>query len=162
MTVEFSGKKAYGPASTFKSYLDSIGRSIDIQGNLFCCGFATCNLARDPISSIIRCVNSAWPQVAVANIDRKGVGHFLPHPMINKKNLSAFNDRDQKLLAFFFLGAFQTEAIKNKWKKDQLPLSCVHFARGSTRDLIGFGMCPVSTYSAAISGCCEHASEYPP
>ena len=34
---------------------------------------------------------------------------------------NVFPDEGQQLLLFFVLGAFQVEAIKHKWKKDENP-----------------------------------------
>ena len=121
MVVDFEGKRAYGPASTFKLYLDNLGWIIQPDGSLLLGEFASCNIVHDSIPFITKCVKDAWPSFALSNVDRKGIGDFEPHPTINSRVLAAFADQDQKLLAYFFLGAFQPEAIKHKWKKDHAP-----------------------------------------
>ena len=121
MTNSFQGKRAFGPASTFKLYLDNLGWTLHPDGILSCGQIRQCDIAHDSIPYLVKCVKAAWPECALSNVDRKGVGSFSPHPTINQRVMAAFSDSDQKLLAYYFLGAFQPEAIKDKWKKDHRP-----------------------------------------
>ena len=81
----------------------------------------TIHLLTDPLPFILKTFRSAWPESLLMHIDRKGFGDYIPHPTISAKIFSSFCDADQALLAYFFLGSFQVESIKSKWKPDADP-----------------------------------------
>ena len=144
MTVEFQGKKAFGPASSFKSYLDSVGWSIDQSGILRCGNFASCDVAHDSISTIISCVRKAWPEVALSNVDRKGVGDFLPHAKINQKFvylLFAIETRNFWLTSFLVLSKLKPL----KTNGNRIKHLCALFAKGLILDHIGIWSVPNSS-----------------
>ena len=118
MSCDFHGTKTYGPASSFRAYLNLVGWTIQDDGAIWCGNARFCNIATDSMQSIKQTFRSAWPEVILSFVDRKGVGDFLPDPTISQRIFSSFSDGDQKLLAYYVLGAFQVEGIKSKWKHE--------------------------------------------
>ena len=112
--ADFQGKRPYGPASAFAVYCANVGWSIQPDGLLKCSTALSCNLLRDPLPCILHVLKSSWPQVLIQQIDRKGVGDFIPDLSISHRILRVFPDEDQQLLLFLIMGAFQVETIKHK------------------------------------------------
>ena len=118
LSKTFSGTKTYGPASTFRAYLNLVGWTLQDDGTIWCSNALFCNLANDSMKTIVQTFRKAWPQVLLSFVDRKGIGDYMPDPFITQRIFSSFSDSDQKLLAYYVLGAFQVEGIKTKWKHE--------------------------------------------
>ena len=121
MAFEYDGFKPYGPASAFKRYCTIVGWHVEQGGLLKCSSALSCNLLQDSMSTILSTMDKAWSLVLIHNVDRKGVGDYVPDLEISHKVFKAFSDDDQKLLSFYFLGSFQVATIKAKWKEDEVP-----------------------------------------
>ena len=121
MACLFQGIKPFGPASSFQRYCQIVNWKLMNDGTLMCSDTLSCHLFNDPLSSILKTMKLAWSSVLIDNLDRKGVGDYIPNLEINHKVFQAFSDDDQKLLSFYFLGSFQVNCIKHKWNPDQTP-----------------------------------------
>ena len=119
---QFEGKRAFGPATAFAVYCANAGWTLDQDGLLHCSMALTCNILRDPLPVILKTLKLAWPLVMLNEIDRKGVGDFIPDLSVSHRIFRVLPDDDQQLLLYFLTGAFQVESIKCKWKKDAVPL----------------------------------------
>ena len=121
MVLDFQGFKPFGPASAFKRYCSVAGWTISSDGSIKCGEVLRCNLLHDTMPTILSTLKKAWSLVLIQNVDRKGVGDYIPDLDINHKVFQAFTDDDQKLLSFYFLGSFQVATIKAKWNADEIP-----------------------------------------
>ena len=118
----FDGARAFGPASTFKLYLQSVDWSFQEDGTLQCGLCLKCNIWTDSFSFISSVIKRAWPLMVLQNLERKGTGDYIPHSPFAHRVFASFPDADQKLLLYFFSGALQNDSIRAKWKTDQTPL----------------------------------------
>ena len=121
MSTLFQGRRPYGPASAFSVYCDNVGWTLHDDAVLECTPTLTCNLLHDPLPDILDTLKKAWPYVVVQQVDRKGVGDFIPDSDMLHNVLKIFSDADQQLLLFYVLGSFQVDGIKHKWKHDSTP-----------------------------------------
>ena len=121
LSFDFQGSRPFGPATAFNKYCSLVGWQFTADGTLQCSTALKCHLFNDPLPNILRTLRRAWPMVLIQNVDRKGVGDYIPNLELTQKVFSAFSDDDQKLLSFYFLGSFQVSTIKAKWNADEVP-----------------------------------------
>ena len=114
----YNGRRPFGPASTFKRYLDIIGWDIDINGTLTGPDHYQCNVFSDSTRDCVSCLRQAWPLFMIQQINRKGIGDFNIHPSITRDVFQSYSNEDQLLLTHNLLGAFQSDKQKAIWADD--------------------------------------------
>eukprot|EP00435_Cladocopium_sp_Y103_P066489 s149_g28.t1 len=118
LAASFSGVRPFGPATTLRKYLDTLGWSIDSEGTLTGPEHMTVNLLTDSTDVICRAFIAAWPHFLVQNLSRKGTGDYIPHPSITAKCMVKFPPRDQGILVRNLVGGFQTGMTQKQWDTD--------------------------------------------
>ena len=115
---DFQGSRPFGPASSFRRYLQLVGW--DVCPNAKLCGPDHCSidLLGDSCSKIAHTFRKAWPHFLISNLSRKGTGDFLPHSTITARVMARFSFADQALLLRNLAGGFQTAAIQRIWGSD--------------------------------------------
>eukprot|EP00438_Fugacium_kawagutii_P020276 Skav227633 [mRNA] locus=scaffold3692:113888:115465:- [translate_table: standard] len=115
LACQDQASSSFGPAGSFRKYLDSVGLHLTAEGTLICAPFLRCNLLVDSSKCIKETLRSWWPRFMVNHIERKGIGEVHLHPRQSAKCFASLTATEQKLLLHNMLGAFQSEAIKAKW-----------------------------------------------
>eukprot|EP00438_Fugacium_kawagutii_P033784 Skav218498 [mRNA] locus=scaffold3758:36377:39745:- [translate_table: standard] len=109
--------RTFGPAGSFRKYLDQVGLSLNDDGVIFLSPFHRCNILTDSSKSIKESFRTWWPRFLVNEINRKGIGECHLHARLTAQCFVTFPDAHQKLLLHNLLGAFQSESIKARWDK---------------------------------------------
>eukprot|EP00435_Cladocopium_sp_Y103_P010479 s2347_g2.t1 len=118
LAASFSGTRPFGPATTLRKYLDTIGWSISADAVMTGPDHLTLNLLTDSTHVLCRTVASAWLYFLVQNLSRKGTGDYIPHPRINATVMSKFPVRDQGILVRNLVGGSQTGMTQKQWDSD--------------------------------------------
>ena len=118
MAASYTGTRPYGPASTFKRYLDLIDWSVQSDGTLIGPEHFQCNLFNDSTRDCVTCLRQAWPLYLIQQINRKGIGEFNLHPTLTRDVFQSYTNEEQLLLTHNLLGAFQSEKQKSLWAED--------------------------------------------
>eukprot|EP00438_Fugacium_kawagutii_P001979 Skav210047 [mRNA] locus=scaffold706:505896:511097:- [translate_table: standard] len=107
----------FGPAGSFRRYLDHVGLSMNPDGTIFLSPFLRCNVLHDSSKAIKESFRTWWPRFLVNEVNRKGIGECHLHARLSAQCFAALPDAHQKLLLHNMLGAFQSETIKARWDK---------------------------------------------
>ena len=118
MAASYTGTRPYGPASTFKRYLDLIDWSVQSDGTLIGPEHFQCNLFNDSTRDCVTCLRQAWPLYLIQQINRKGIGEFNLHPTLTRDVFQSYTNEEQLLLTHNLLEPFQSEKQKSLWAED--------------------------------------------
>ena len=113
--VEYEGKRPFGPASTFKTYLHQVGWTIESNGDISGPDHLKCNILNDHTKRIVNVFKLMWNFSILNMTDRKGFGEFLPDPALSIRIFSKMQDEEQQLIKLNLVGGYQTESMKAKW-----------------------------------------------
>eukprot|EP00435_Cladocopium_sp_Y103_P025505 s2767_g6.t1 len=108
----------FGPATTLRKYLDTLGWSISPDATLTGPEHMSVHLFKDSTDVICRTFVDAWPYFLVQNLSRKGTGEFFRHPRVTARTLAKFPPRDQGILVRNMIGGFQTGMTQKQWDSD--------------------------------------------
>ena len=141
----FQGKRAYGPASSFRKYLDLVSWSISPDGKISGQGFPkSTNCLHSSTKELTRDMKRAFGIFVYQQVShRKGLGQVTWNIPDTIEVFSKFPEHNQAILANHIIGGFQNEVKKSKWdmeSSNRCPLcqqvddqrhrflDCVHFA----------------------------------
>lgn len=113
--VEWNGTKPFGPATSLKQYLRQTGWVLALDGLLTGPDYLQCNLLTDSCKFITKTVRLMWNHHLLTQVNRKGVGDFIPDVRLFHAAFSRLDVKDQSILKLNVTGAFQTQAQKAKW-----------------------------------------------
>ena len=118
LALSHNSPKAWGPASTFRVYMDKLGWTFDAIGNITAPHNLTIDLCNASTKDISRFVSDAWSIFAIAQIMRRGVGQYEIHPTLTSEVFFSLPYHDQHIIALNLVGGFQTESQKAIWCSD--------------------------------------------
>ena len=118
MACEHTSIKAWGPASALCLYLGRLGWKLSIDGFLQISCTRQINLLTTSTKEIACFVSETWPDVVLAQVNRKGIGDFPLHSSITIKAFGQIPSCEQNFVALAMVGGFQTEGQKTKWAED--------------------------------------------
>ena len=113
--VDFTGSRAFGPASTFRLYLDQVGWSIFGDSTIQGPEHLSCNLLVDSTKFIVNTYKKMWEVYLRDTMDRKGMGDFVINTSLARNVFVKLADEEQQLLSLNVVGGFQTEKKKASW-----------------------------------------------
>ena len=116
--ASYTGTRPYGPATTFKRYLELIDWTVESDGTMIGPDHYRCNLFIDSTKDCVACLRQAWPLFVIQQINRKGIGDHHLHPTITRDVFQSFSNEEQLLLTHNLLGAFQSDKQKALWADD--------------------------------------------
>ena len=123
----FVGKKAFGPATSFRKYLDFVGWSIAPDGSLSGPGMpSSTNCLHSSSKEVVRDLKHAFRSFVYTQVShRQGLSQVTLDIPSTLKVFSKFSADNQAILANHILGGFQNEYKKSKWAPEanhQCPL----------------------------------------
>ena len=121
--VEYSGSRPFGPASTFKVYLNQVGWTIEANGDIAGPDHFRCNMLKDHCTKIVNVFKQMLTFSILTLTDRKGVGDFLPDPALSIRFFSKLQDDEQQLVKLNVAGGYQTDSMKAK-RDDKVNGNC--------------------------------------
>lgn len=105
--VAYTGQRPFGPASTFKVYLNQVGWSVSDNGDIVGPEHFRCNLLTDHCRKIINTFRQMWCFSLMNLTDRKGIGDFLPDPALSIRVFSKMHDEEQQLVKLNVAGGIR-------------------------------------------------------
>ena len=125
----FTGKRAFGPATSFRKYLDHLNWTITPDGYISGQGLrSSTNCLQSPIKELVRDIKEAFGIFVYQQVShRKGLTQVTWDIPSTTEVFSSFHsDEEQAILANHILGGFQNEVKKSKWddESNNLCLLC--------------------------------------
>ena len=131
--VDFSGSRPFGPASSFKSYLNVKGWTLFDDGKVTGPENISCNILTDSTRSIAMTFHRLWTLHVIQTSERKGIGNFYLDFTLGSKIFAKFSDEEQQLLKLNIVGGFQTEKRKANWS-EETEGNCIFCGLPDTRE----------------------------
>ena len=116
----FTGKRAFGPATTFRKYLDHLNWTITPDGFISGQGLrSSTNCLDSPIKELVRDIKEAFGIFVYQQVShRKGLTQVTWDIPSTTEVFSSFSSDEQAILANHILGGFQNEVKKSKWDSE--------------------------------------------
>ena len=131
--VDFSGSRPFGPASSFKSYLNVMGWTLFPDGKVTGPENISCNVLTDSTRFIAMTFHRLWTLHVIQISERKGIGNFYLDFTLGSKVFAKFSDEEQQLLKLNIVGGFQTEKRKANWS-EETEGNCIFCGLPDTRE----------------------------
>ena len=113
--VDFQGKRAFGPATTLKLYLNHVNCDLQYDGTISGPELQHCNILKDSTGFITRNFRRMWSSFIVQAMTRKGIGQHIINIDCTRRVFSKLTDEEQQLVKLNMVGGFQTEKRKAHW-----------------------------------------------
>ena len=115
--ASFEGKRAFGPATSFRKYLDCVNWKISPNGQISGPGLpSSTNCLHSSTKELIRDIKHAFGIFVYRQVShRKGLGQVTWDIPLTIDIFSKSSPNDQAILANHILGGFQNETKKSKW-----------------------------------------------